>query len=88
MIIVFSKHAQNFIEQIKILVRLCWIELFIKVFADIIYLPPMNAKLIKSAILVSRLFNKKLVVEMYISLYDTYVRDRKLIKDGSKEARF
>jgi len=25
---------------------------------------------------------------MYISLYDTYVRDRKLIKDGSKEARF
>jgi len=29
-----------------------------------------------------------LVVEMYISLYDIYVRDRKLIKDGSKEARF
>jgi glycosyltransferase involved in cell wall biosynthesis len=71
------------------LVRLCWIELFIKAaVADIIYLPPMNAKLIKSAILVSRIFNKKLVVEMYISLYDTYVRDRKLIKDGSKEARF
>jgi len=69
--LIITKYAQNFIEQIKIfLVRLCWIELFIKVAADIIYLPPMNAKLIKSAILVSRLLIKA-IVEMYISLYDT-----------------
>jgi glycosyltransferase involved in cell wall biosynthesis len=63
-------------------------EFFIKAaFADIIYLPPMNTRFIKSAIWASKLFNKKLVVEMYVSLYDTFVKDRKLIEDGSRKAK-
>jgi glycosyltransferase involved in cell wall biosynthesis len=65
-----------------------WVELFMKAaFADVIYLLPMNAKFIKSAIWAAKLFNKKLIVEMYISLYDTLVRDRKYLEDESKEAK-
>lgn len=56
-------------------------ELFFKVvFSDVIYLPPMNTRFIKSATWIAKIFRKKLVTEMYISLYDTYVRDRKLLK--------
>jgi len=72
----------------RILTRFYWIELLIKAaFADVIYLLPMNTIFIKSAIFVAKLFRKKLVVEMYISLYDTEVRDRKRVSDGSKLAR-
>lgn len=71
-----------------ILSRLYWIELLIKAaFADVIYLLPMNAIFIKSTIFAAKLFRKKIVVEMYISLYDTEVRDRKRASDGSKLAR-
>lgn len=64
------------------------IEFFFKAaFADVIYLPPMNNRFIKSALWASKAFNKKLVVEMYTSLYDTFVRDRKLIKPESKKAK-
>jgi len=72
----------------RILTRFYWIELLIKAaFADVIYLLPMNTIFIKSAIFVAKLFRKKLVVEMYISLYDTEVRDRKRVSDGSQLAR-
>ena len=57
------------------------IELFIKAaFTDIIYLPPMNTRFIKSAVWAAKLFRKKLIVEMYISIYDTYVNDQKPLK--------
>lgn len=76
-------------SNIKFAITLCWIELFLKAaFADMIYLPPMNAVFIKSAIWASKIFNKKLVVEMYISLYDTYVNDRKIVDNKSKEAKY
>jgi glycosyltransferase involved in cell wall biosynthesis len=68
------------------------IELLIKAyFADVIYLSPMNSRFIKSAVWATKTFRKKLVVEMYISIYDTFVKDRKIlkgkqIKAGSKQA--
>lgn len=72
----------------NLLMKFSLIELYIKAaFADVIYLPPMNTRLIKSAIWASRLFNKKLVVEMYVSIYDTLI-DRKLIKRETKKLRF
>ena len=72
----------------KILESFYLIELFIKsAFTDVVYLLPMNIRFVKSAILASKLFNKKLIVEMYISLYDSFVRDRKVVKDGSKKAK-
>lgn len=72
----------------KLLVIFYLVEFCIKAaFADIIYLPPMNTRFIKSAIWASRFFKKKLIVEMYVSLYDTFVRDRRIIKDGSKKAQ-
>lgn len=78
------KHAFS-IE--KIMILFCWLELFVKAaFADAIYLPPMNARFIKSAIWAARIFHKKLIVEMYFSLYDTLVRDRQIIKAGSRQA--
>ena len=56
-------------------------ELWLKaLFADVIYLSPMNTRFIKSAIWVAKAFRKKLVVEMYISIYDTFVGDGKPLK--------
>lgn len=55
-------------------------------FADVIYLSPMNVRFIKSALWAARLFRKKLVVEMYISIYDTFVGDGKILKGKRVEA--
>ena len=69
------------------------IELSIKAYsADAIYLSPMNTRFIKSAVWATRIFRKKLITEMYISIYDTFVKDRKMlqgrqIKPGSKQAK-
>ena len=77
----------------KVLLVFQFIELFIKAaFTDIIYLPPMNTRFIKSAVLAAKLFRKKLIVEMYISIYDTYVTDQKplkgkQIKPGTRQAK-
>lgn len=83
-----TKIQTSFFSTEKFFILLGWIELFIKAaFADLIYLLPMNVRFIKSALWAAKLFNKKLVVEMYISLYDTMVRDREMIEFGSKEAK-
>ena len=77
----------------KVLLVFQFIELFIKAaFTDIIYLPPMNTRFIKSAVWAAKLFRKKLIVEMYISIYDTYVTDQKplkgkQIKPGTQQAK-
>lgn len=69
------------------------IELLIKVyFVDVIYLSPMNTRFIKSALWAVKTFRKKLIVEMYISIYDTFVKDQKIlkgkqIKAGSRQAK-
>lgn len=78
--------SKNFVE--KFLTIFSFIELLIKAaFVDVIYLLPLNTVLINSAVWVAKLWRKKLVVEMYISIYDTFVRDRKTIKDGSRKAK-
>lgn len=83
-----TKPIKHFFTTEKFLIVFCWIELCIKAaFTDIIYLLPMNATFIKSAIFVSKVFNKNLVVEMYISVYDTMARDRKTVEDGSRQAK-
>jgi glycosyltransferase involved in cell wall biosynthesis len=84
------KQQMKYLPKIKFMLAtaFCWIELLIKAaIADIIYIPPLNTFFIKSAIWVSKFFNKKLIVEIHTLLYDTHVRDRKKIKDGSREAR-
>ena len=54
-----------------------FIELFIKAsLADVIYLLPLNSNLIQPVILASRIFRTKLIVEMYISSYDTTIREK------------
>ncbi|MGL5942329.1 MAG: glycosyltransferase [Waterburya sp.] len=69
------------------------IELLIKVyFADVVYLAPMNSRFIRSAIWAVKIFRKQLITEMYISIYDTFVRDKKIlkgkqIKPGSIQAK-
>jgi glycosyltransferase involved in cell wall biosynthesis len=83
-----TKSKISFLGIQKISTILCWIEFSIKVaFADVVYLPPMNSKLIQSAIWTAKFFRKKLITEMYISLYDTHVRDRKTVEPHSKESR-
>lgn len=62
-------------------------ELLVKAyFADAIYLSPMNNRFIKSAVWAAKTFRKKLIVEMYISIYDTFVGDRKILKGKQIEA--
>lgn len=63
-------------------------DLFVKAaFADVIYLLPLNTHFVKKAIWASKIFNKILIVEVYISLYDTFVGDRKKYEEGSKKAK-
>ena len=63
------------------------LELLVKAyFADVIYLSPMNNRFIKSAVWAAKVFGKKLIVEMYISIYDTFVGDRKILKGKQIEA--
>ena len=63
------------------------IELSLKAaFSDIIFLTPMNTRFIKSAIWATKTFRKKLIVEMYISIYDTFVGDKKILKGKQIEA--
>lgn len=82
-----TREIKNAFSIEKMMIVFCWLELFVKAaFADVIYLPPMNARFIKSAIWAARIFHKQLIVEMYFSLYDTLVRDRQLIKAGSRQA--
>ena len=65
----------------KVIVFFFLAELWLKApFADVIYLPPMNNRFIKNVLWVAKVFQKKLIVEMYISIYDTFVGDRKPLK--------
>lgn len=83
-----TKKIERFLSPEKFFIVFCWTELFIKAaFADLIFIPAMNARFIKSAIWASKVFRKKLVVEMYISLYDTLVRDREMTKDKTRQAK-
>lgn len=83
-----SREIKQALSIEKLMIVFCWLELFVKAaFADVIYLPPMNARFIKSAIWAARIFNKKLIVEMYFSLYDTLVRDRQIMQEGSRQAQ-
>jgi len=67
----------------KILTRIHLIELFIKsFFADVIYILPLNISLIENAVLVSKLFRKKLISENHVSLYDTILEERDVYKGG------
>lgn len=82
-----SREIKQALSIEKLMIVFCWLELFVKAaFADLIYLPPMNARFIKSAIWAAKIFRKKLIVEMYFSLYDTLVRDRQTMKEGSRQA--
>lgn len=80
-------------RSLSLLKFLYLIELLIKVyFADVVYLAPMNSRFIRSAIWAAKIFRKQLITEMYISIYDTFVRDQKILKGkqiepGSRQAK-
>jgi len=61
-------------------------ELSLILWADVVYILPMNNDSILRLRLI-KLFNKKLVVDFYVSEYDTYVNDRKTVAAGSKKAK-
>ena len=60
-------------------------ELYLILWADNVYILPMNNDSVLRLRLI-KLFNKKLVVDFYVSEYDTYVNDRKTVAAGSKKA--
>lgn len=64
------------------------IELLCKAFfADYIMLLPANNNLINFAVWTSKVSGAKLIVDSYISSYDSLVRDRKLAEESSKSAK-
>lgn len=82
-----NKPIEKFLSIEKFLIVFVWMELLLKAaFADLIYVLPMNARFIKSAVWIAKLLRKQLAVEMYISMYDTLVKDRELVKSGSRQA--
>ncbi|MEO0373867.1 MAG: glycosyltransferase family 1 protein [Cyanobacteria bacterium P01_A01_bin.17] len=72
----------------KMLTLLSAMELLVKAsFADVIYLMPTNAYLIQPVLWATKLFNLKLIVEVYLSTYDSLVRDRNLVPEDSLAAQ-
>lgn len=55
---------------------------------DVIFVAEMNQVVVPLAWLFSRLTGKKLVFDIFYSLYDSYVYDRKLVSERSWKARF
>lgn len=55
--------------------------------ADVVYLLPLNSDLIGPVLLACRLFRTRLVVEMYISSYDTLVREKAEFPINSRGAK-
>lgn len=59
--------------------------------SDYIYLPPMSVQPDDRLSLIqyefARFLNKKIINEFYISLYDTFVNDRKIVSPESKRAK-
>jgi len=72
----------------RILEFLLTAEFYLKAyFADVIYVLPINNHFIERTIRVAKFFNKKLIVEMYILSYDTFVEDKKKYLPNSPQAR-
>jgi glycosyltransferase involved in cell wall biosynthesis len=64
------------------------IEALLKAYhADAIYIMAMNNSTIALALILKRLYNIPIIVDFYISLYDTRVRDRKVVAENSKQAK-
>lgn len=71
----------------KLLIKIHLVELFIKAgFVDVIYILPLNINLIENAILISKIFRKKLVSENHVSLYDTFLEQNTIHKDDKRKA--
>jgi glycosyltransferase involved in cell wall biosynthesis len=56
--------------------------------ADLIYILPMNSDMINTALRVKRLHGTPIISELYISLYDTLVHDRKKLKDNTGRSEY
>ena len=81
--------AHTLIHRIFVTISLCFaallfcFELLVKApFASVIYLLPMNHQLFILVFIIKVLFRKKLVTDLYISLYDT-CRDRGVYKKAN-----
>lgn len=70
----------------KTLIKIHLVELFIKAgFVDVIYVLPLNINLIENAILISKIFRKKLVSENHVSLYDTFLEQNTINKEDKQK---
>jgi glycosyltransferase involved in cell wall biosynthesis len=83
----YLRYIPKIIKDLKWAVKFAtWVHLidfFIKVRSvNLVYLLPSNTRFIRVALLGSKVFSKRLVVEMYISAYDS-LRDRGLAKNRS-----
>lgn len=71
----------------KLLVKIHLVELFLKAgFVDVIYVLPLNINLIENAILISKIFRKKLVSENHVSLYDSFLEQNTIHKEDKRKA--
>jgi glycosyltransferase involved in cell wall biosynthesis len=56
--------------------------------ADLIYILPMNSNMINTALRIKKVYGTPIISELYISLYDTLVHDRKRLKDNTKRSDY
>jgi glycosyltransferase involved in cell wall biosynthesis len=56
--------------------------------ADLIYILPMNSNMINTALRIKKLYGTPIISELYISLYDTLVHDRKRLEDNTKRSDY
>ena len=78
---VWKKLYNRFIQSIYFVFELLLITQY-----DVVYILPMNNdKIIRLKWI--QLLNKKLIIDYYVSLYNTYVNDRKTVQHGSRKAK-
>ena len=77
---VTRKHHRNLTTRVinKLTFQLFpFVELFFKAsFADVIYILPSNVSLINQALMVSKIFKNKIILELYDSMYTHYMENK------------
>ena len=77
----FNKKWLNYLERIF----LFFVSLFLTVRCDVILIPAMQHD--TAIIKVAKVLNKKIIVDYYISYFDTFVYDRKVVNKKSLKAK-
>jgi len=81
-------NSWSYSRRITRALRSLFINPFSILFSDVVYVPALNVGVdILYEVLLARLFNKEVIIEYYVSVYDTVVLDRKMFSPSSMMAK-